>query len=228
MALVTHVATEAPRSPRDSCERAAGSRGHRAALPRQRPSARPATYAALNEALRPFGSTAPTAANLGSRVAACVIDWILLLVVVSVTLLPRGSPGLFMPAYFTLMAAYFTLTEGLVGASVAKWIFELRVTDVEGGRPGVLRASAPLCPVRPCGAHTIRDSRQPVDVFILVEFVRDSGHACCPLSGSFSPLVSTMVSRVFTEPSSVALALRLIPVSQREASTRPFYRTNLR
>ena len=39
------------------------------------------------------------------------------------------------------MAAYFALAEGLLGASVGKWIFELEVTDVEGGRPGVARAS---------------------------------------------------------------------------------------
>jgi hypothetical protein len=156
MTLLTHVATEVPRSPRDVVH--AVPRGLAAivlrCLAKDRAS-RPATYAELNEALRPFGSTPPTAANLGSRVAACAIDQILLFVVVSVSLVPRASLSLFMPAYFALMAAYFTLTEGLIGASVGKWIFELRVTDVDGGRPGVVRARITHLQRRGWPQHTV-------------------------------------------------------------------------
>ena len=37
------------------------------------------------------------------------------------------------------VAAYFTLTEGLAGASAGKWIFGLRVSGVEGGGAGLVR-----------------------------------------------------------------------------------------
>ena len=47
---------------RGRAERASGSRRDRAALPCENRSARPATYAALTDDLRPFSSTAPTPA----------------------------------------------------------------------------------------------------------------------------------------------------------------------
>ena len=40
-----------------------------------------------------------------------------------------------------ILAAYFTLTEGLTGTSAGKWILGLRVTDMDGGRPGLARAA---------------------------------------------------------------------------------------
>jgi uncharacterized RDD family membrane protein YckC len=143
IALLTRVATEVPRSPRDVVR--AVPRGLATivlrCLAKDRAS-RPATYAALEEALKPFGSIAPTMATMGSRVAASVIDQILLFEVVIVTLrLTGGEPSVLMPACFTLMAGYFTMTEGLTGASVGKWFFGLRVTDVEGGKPGLVGAS---------------------------------------------------------------------------------------
>ena len=150
VALLTRIATEAPRSPRELQPRV--PRGLATivlrCLAKDRAS-RPATYAALDEALRPFGSTALTAAPLGSRLAAGVIDQVLVLIVNTVILslirvisrdLTAGSAWSAL-ATALFMGAYFTLTEGLSGASVGKWIFGLRVTDLEGGWPGPARAS---------------------------------------------------------------------------------------
>ena len=86
MALLTRIATEVPRSPRATAARAcrAASRPSCCAASPRTATARPATYAALDEALRPFGSTAPTPATLGLRFLAGAIDWTIL----SLPLLP--------------------------------------------------------------------------------------------------------------------------------------------
>ena len=75
MALLTRIATEVPRSPRALQPRV--PRGLAAIVLRclaKDRAARPATYAALDEALRPFGSAAPTPATLGLRFVAGAID----------------------------------------------------------------------------------------------------------------------------------------------------------
>jgi len=148
LTLLTRIATEAPRSPRESMP----------AVPRRLaaivleclakdPAARIATYRALTEALRPFDSTTPTAATIGSRFAAGAIDQIFLLFFLSAngTFL-RVTSGDLMARPSTLQAMlcvgiYFTLTEGLTGASIGKWIFGLRVTDEEGAGPRLVRTT---------------------------------------------------------------------------------------
>ena len=79
MALLTRIATEVPRSPRGLQPRV--PRGLATIVLRclaKNRESRPATYAALDEALRPFGSTAPTPATIGLRFVAGVIDMIIL------------------------------------------------------------------------------------------------------------------------------------------------------
>jgi uncharacterized RDD family membrane protein YckC len=152
LALLTQVATESPRSPHaivPTVPRALGAIVLRCLA--KDPSARPATYAALSEALRPFSSIGPTAATLASRVAAGLVDsvlvWTASRIVVSVVaavmwgdlririLLSGLTAALIGPAYYVL-------TEGLTGASVGKRLFGLRVTDAHGGRPGPGRVLA--------------------------------------------------------------------------------------
>jgi uncharacterized RDD family membrane protein YckC len=149
LALLTRIATQAPRSPRALQPRV--PRGLATVVLQclaKNQAARPATYAALHEALRPFGSAAPSAATLGPRFAAVVIDQVLVVLfvnimvsVVRITSVQTAASGWSaLPVTALVMGAYFTLTEGLAGASIGKWIFGLRVTDAEGGRPGLLRA----------------------------------------------------------------------------------------
>jgi uncharacterized RDD family membrane protein YckC len=149
MALLTRIATEAPRSPRALQPRV--PRGLATivlrCLSKDRAS-RPATYATLDEALRPFGSTAATPATLGLRFMAGVIDWtilVLLFLSLNVTLASRRS-GAIVPWWLSsvelgMMLAYFGILEGLWGASVGKRITGLRVTKADGQPAGVAGAA---------------------------------------------------------------------------------------
>ena len=79
MALLTRIATEVPRSPRALQPRVPrGLAGIVVRCLAKDPAARPATYAVLDQALRPFGSDAPTPATMGLRFMAGVIDWTIL------------------------------------------------------------------------------------------------------------------------------------------------------
>ncbi len=122
------------------------------------PKTRFTSYPALREALLPYGTTAPTPATLGLRFGACAIDSFLLNLPVGLpefvagwragigVAMPREDPLLLAylrSAYFFVWAAqllYFTLLEGLWGASIGKRLFRLRVYGPAGLAPGLPRA----------------------------------------------------------------------------------------
>src|SRR6266542_2238534 len=122
----------------------------------KKPSARFSDYGALRGELAPFGSTAPWAATLGRRVAASVLDTLLLsLPEFCAGALKAGTQGKglqpsddFTPLFFIVLGAgilYYTLLEGLRGASLGKKILGLRVIGPEGDAPGLPRAFLRTC-----------------------------------------------------------------------------------
>ena len=154
LALVTRIATDAPRPPRAFAP--AVPRSLEAVvlccLAKDR-TLRPATYAALHDALRPFSSAAPTPATIGSRFIAGVIDNSIVgipFMLLNMSLIPSGisrSAPLsttWWPVivYSAAWIAYYGMLEGVWGASIGKRLMGLRVVIASGGqRPGVLRAT---------------------------------------------------------------------------------------
>jgi uncharacterized RDD family membrane protein YckC len=125
----------------------------------KKPSARFPDYAALRGELAPFGSTAPFAATLTRRVGASVLDNLL------ISGLPGACAGFldamqrrkglqpiatqhFDPLSLALLGVsllYYTLLEGLQGASLGKKILGLRVVGPDRGVPGLWRAFIRTC-----------------------------------------------------------------------------------
>jgi len=109
-------------------------------------------YAALREALLPFGSTRLEPAGLTWRAAASLIDSLPVLIfsgaagVLSGATQQGDAPDLTeMYSMGTLLATllvvtYFGISEGIWGASVGKWLLHLRVVGPGGGIPGIARA----------------------------------------------------------------------------------------
>jgi uncharacterized RDD family membrane protein YckC len=144
--LLTKIATESPASPRAFAptvpEGLAAIVLH--CLARDK-AARPETYAALDDLLRPFGSMAPRRALLRSRFAAAAIDYMILLVcfnVSAVAIRVLGFGTWVLATRFSIAAVYFTLTEGHLRASAGKRLLGLRVQAAEGGAPGIARVLA--------------------------------------------------------------------------------------
>ncbi len=146
MALLTRIATEVPRSPRALQPRV--PRGLARIVVRclaKDRAARPETYTALVQALRPFGTVAPTPATLGLRFMAGMIDRILLsalLFVFMIWILPRVRQAMWLiPAFPSAMAiGYYAILEGLAGASIGKRIAGLQVQQANGQPAGMARA----------------------------------------------------------------------------------------
>ena len=148
MALVTRIATEVPRSPHSA--RAERARDLAAIVLRclaKDRSARPATYAALTDDLRPFSSTAPTPASLGRRVLAGIIDAAILTVPLTPVNVYAVSGGMSLAqqrVWWSVLApmglAYYSILEGYWSASIGKRVCRLRVTRRDGQRPGLGRA----------------------------------------------------------------------------------------
>ncbi|MEP7308536.1 MAG: protein kinase [Acidobacteriota bacterium] len=146
MALVTQIATEVPRSPREVVP----------AVPRKLAAivlcclakdreARPASYAALTEALRPFGSAAPTPATIAWRFMAGAIDHAIL----SFPFTPFNMAWIFRSAAppwwlgivgVSMSVVYYGLLEGLWGGSLGKRMVGLRVTKADGQPAGLAPA----------------------------------------------------------------------------------------
>ncbi|HKF44215.1 MAG TPA: protein kinase [Thermoanaerobaculia bacterium] len=116
---------------------------------RKQPSLRFAGYAALSEELRPFASSAPAPASLGTRLGAAVLDWCLLSLPeffagavhglesqANPAVLPPRDSGTFDYLFIAAALSYFTLLEGLSGASLGKRLLGLRVRRLDGGLPG--------------------------------------------------------------------------------------------
>jgi hypothetical protein len=119
------------------------------------PARRYADYAALRDALLPFGSVVPEPATQAQRTAAGWIDYLTaFLPTYAAAMIIIGPEALFVrplyeltPAawrYYLLVFAvgfvYFAVTEGVWGTGLGKWIMGLRVVRRNGRRPGVGRA----------------------------------------------------------------------------------------
>lgn len=158
LAIVARIATEAPPSPRTVMPHVPRGLANIVLRCLAKDAAdRPADYAALNDALRPFSSATPDPATLGLRLIAWAIDAALLSALTGLfnirqavkLLAPDGaaqdpfSPrwGLYV-ALFAIRIAYYGIQEGRWGASPGKRLLGLRVVIAGGGQPpGVARAS---------------------------------------------------------------------------------------
>src|ERR1043166_841229 len=118
------------------------------------------SYDELRQALGPFSSDAPIPAPLALRFAAGVTDGVLIgstMMIFSFFLLgdlasytnPASyrSPEMFamMGGGFGVWLLYYTLLEGLWGASLGKALFRLRVAGPDRNPPGMLKAFARAC-----------------------------------------------------------------------------------
>ena len=106
------------------------------------PAARPADYASLHHALRPFSTEAPVPASRPLRFAAGAIDHVVLLPVAGPVAFGAYQPSLGWQAVgFVGWVVYFAILEGLWGASAGKWLCGLRVARATGpGAVGLGRA----------------------------------------------------------------------------------------
>jgi eukaryotic-like serine/threonine-protein kinase len=148
VALVTRIATDTPPSLRALAP----------AVPRNLASVilrclakdkalRPATYAELHDALRPFSSAAPVPAGPRWRVMAGALDEVMVgvpLLLLNISFVLRSglvdAPSWLFNVAIAARVAYFGLSEGLGGASMGKRLMGLRVVIASGGqRPGVTR-----------------------------------------------------------------------------------------
>ena len=150
--LVARVTSEQPRSPRVWRRRV--PRGLAAIVLRclaKDPASRPASYAALADDLRVFGSKAPTPATLALRFAAGVVDAVLLAVftlpLTAFTTIEATSNsasfgvGIHSSPWANVVAfLYFVLLEGVGDGSIGKRLFGLRVAGVTVARAGLARA----------------------------------------------------------------------------------------
>lgn len=158
MALVTRVATEPPRSPRLLQSRV--PHGLAALVLRclaKDKAARPATYAALADDLRPFSSQSPTPASLGLRAVAGGID-ALVLATLSMPMwifanlwaepsgeLTFGFGVSVAPWNGTIIVGiwflYFILFEGFGSVSIGKRFCGLRLAGLNDSRAGLTRVA---------------------------------------------------------------------------------------
>ncbi|MEM7627624.1 MAG: protein kinase [Planctomycetota bacterium] len=119
------------------------------------PGGRYPDYAALRDALLPFSSVVPEPATQAQRTAAGWIDYLTdFLPTYAALMITVGPEQLFIrPLYeltptawryhlliFAVGFLYFTVTEGLWGSGLGKWIVNLRVVRTDGRAPGVGRA----------------------------------------------------------------------------------------
>ena len=150
LALVTRIATEAPRSPRalvPSLPRGLAAIVLRC-LARDR-TQRPANYTMLSDELQPFSSAAGLPAPIGLRVLAGIIDDMLLGVTSSLLGLRvswqhgvgASTTALALFVSWATIIAYYTILEGVWGASIGKRLVGLRVALTSSRPPGVSRAA---------------------------------------------------------------------------------------
>jgi len=146
MTLLSRIATEPPTLPRSPDI----PRGLAAIVLRclaKDRAQRPASYAALDDALRPFGSAASVPAGLGLRLLAGMIDG----AIVSAVMVPLtalwmrndlevASLRLQFVVQMAFLLSYYGLSEGRWGASIGKRICRLRVATETGHVPGAGRA----------------------------------------------------------------------------------------
>jgi eukaryotic-like serine/threonine-protein kinase len=111
-------------------------------------------YDELQQALAPYGSTAPTPATLGLRFLAGTLDMVFLCLVSGTVTVARFGDPLelmnrmsqrmsellpWMLGWFCVTVLYYGLAEGIWGATPGKLICRLRVVGPDNSPPGVLR-----------------------------------------------------------------------------------------
>ena len=131
------------------------------------PDERFKNYRELREALLPFSSSVPETAPISLRLAAGLVDSllgfmaasILAMATMSFSGLLTDSPAWRIPLTLAPYAAhllYYSLCEGLWGASIGKHLLGLCVVSRQGGPPGLWRASKRcLLFLAPSWAYTI-------------------------------------------------------------------------
>ena len=149
--LLKKVATEPP--PLVTAFRPDVSRGLAAIVAKclaKTPAERYSSYAALREALEPFGAARVTAAPIVRRLTAGILDtWLVGLSVIPVNLLLQLRPIFEHRADGYIVAAvliatgvlYYGVLEGRWGAGVGKALLGLRVVDEHQVNPGFKRAA---------------------------------------------------------------------------------------
>ena len=119
------------------------------------PDERYPDYKTLRESLLPFSSREPEPASLKMRMAAGWIDFLTAFLVPYLALMfsvsvvefhfqPFIERTLFSARYYFAFLSfgflYFSLTEGIWGAGLGKWLFGLRVVRSNGTAPGLSRS----------------------------------------------------------------------------------------
>jgi hypothetical protein len=110
------------------------------------PACRPATYAQLADRLKPFSSEVAMPGPLGLRLAASAFDGVLLIGAAAlIDLLARAwftwdVPTAVPSTILVVSLFYWSVSEGVWGASYGKASCALRVVTTAGGRPGIARA----------------------------------------------------------------------------------------
>jgi hypothetical protein len=121
----------------------------------KQPGERFRSYDELRQALAPFSSTVTTPATLGVRFAAGALD--MFIVGIMGMMLSLAAFGELLPVPFTgsgrvahmvplvlsaflVVILYYSLLEGIWGASLGKWICRLRVAGPDRNPPGVPKA----------------------------------------------------------------------------------------
>jgi uncharacterized RDD family membrane protein YckC len=140
LALLTRIVGELPRSP--GAVVTGIPRGLSDVVLRclaKQPENRFGSYAALRKALVPFGSHVLRTAPAGARVAAMVVDELLVSVLVMATsaiaiAVSGRLPVAGVARAAAVMTAYFVATEAF-GGSPGKRLLRLRVVDRDGGKP---------------------------------------------------------------------------------------------
>jgi eukaryotic-like serine/threonine-protein kinase len=140
--LFARVTTDPPKSPRLlRPEIPPGMAAVVLACLAKTPAERPASYAALAAALRPFSSLDDSPARPGLRLVAGVVDSAIVGVILVVwrgwtldpfTQTPTGAIG---PWAWLVSLAYYFCFEGFWAASPGKRLFGLRLTSTDGGAP---------------------------------------------------------------------------------------------
>ncbi len=104
------------------------------------PESRYPDYASLRAELAPLGSEAASPATLRLRALAGAMDWALL-ALIGVPFSGGPPEASKMILKLATVVLYFTLLEGLRGASLGKTVFGLRVAGPDSGPPGLGRAA---------------------------------------------------------------------------------------